>query len=116
MKFEFSVVVIVLLLLLLVCLAILFRPRRHKSQVSIDYYVIHLNRAKNRMKNIHTQQKKLGRKLKIAKAIDAETIPDEFAEVETQHNISIPSLWGSKAELACYLSHLNLLKQKHTSK
>jgi GR25 family glycosyltransferase involved in LPS biosynthesis len=112
MKFEFVVVVIVLLL---ICLAILFRPRRHHL-LSMDYYVIHLDRAKNRMSNIHTQQKKLGQKLKIVKAIDAETIPDEFTEVETQHNISIPTLWGSKAELACYLSHLTLLKQKHTTK
>lgn len=110
MKFEF--VIVVTLLLLSLGLAILFRPRRHH----MEYYVIHLDRAKNRMKNIHTQQRKLGRKLKIAKAIDAETIPDEFAEVETQHHISIPTLWGSKAELACYLSHLSLLKQKHTSK
>lgn len=112
MKSVFFVVVILLLLLSL-CF-ILFRPGRQK--VSIDYYVIHLDRATPRMKNIRAQQKKLEHKLKTIKAIDSETIPDEFSEVETLYNVSIPTLWGSKAELACYLSHLSLLKQKHTTK
>lgn len=109
MKFVFFVVVTLLFLLL--CLAILFRPRH-----DIDYYVIHLDRATPRMKNIRAQQKKLEHKLKIIKAIDSETIPDEFSKVETLYNVSIPTLWGSKAELACYLSHLCMLKQKHTTK
>lgn len=115
MQFD-SLWVFAIIVIVLTLSSLFYFESKQQGRQQCNYYVIHLDRAEARMKNILAQQKKLKRALQIVKAIDVDTIPDEFSDVETQHNVSIPTLWGSKAELACYLSHLRLLKQKHTSK
>jgi hypothetical protein len=68
------------------------------------------------LKNIHRQQKKLYTKLHIVKAVDVNSLPDEVEKIEQEHSVVIPHVWGSKAETACYLSHLKLLQCSHAAK
>lgn len=99
---------IVSLILVFVMVAFLFISRPNKP--SVKYCVIHLDRARPRLRNIRQQQKKVSRKIHIVKAVDVYTLPDETDRICQEHNVEIPNVWGSKAETACYLSHLKLLR------
>lgn len=100
-------IIIVVVFLLFVATALLFL-RTNKPR--IKYCVIHLDRARPRLRNIRQQQRKVSRKIHIVKAVDVYTLPDETDRICQEHSVVIPHTWGSKAEIACYLSHLKLLQ------
>lgn len=100
-------IIIVVVFLLFVATALLFL-RTNKPR--IKYCVIHLDRARQRLRNIRKQQRKISRKIHIVKAVDVHTLPDETDRICQEHNVEIPNVWGSKVEIACYLSHLKLLQ------
>lgn len=112
MKFR-SVVVVVVVVVVVLCWW--FWTRRHPHFQHPPMYVIHLARATKRIKNIESQLSRLSTDVHVFPAVDGQNV--DVSSVSSDYDVDFSFTHGSSGEIACYLSHLELLRyiQKHES-
>jgi GR25 family glycosyltransferase involved in LPS biosynthesis len=107
-----KLVVIFVALVVVFLLCWLLWIRQHQSgEESPPMYVIHLNRATKRMKNIETQTANMSHGVQVFPAVDGKKL--NLSSVPSDYNVVNTFKSGSMGEVACYLSHLELLRYIH---